>query len=206
MRTAYGDESGDTGYEFASGSSPLFVVVILLPHEPEALINSVVAARRKLKKPETYEFHFKQATALVRSAFFGAIAGDQYDLYAAVLAKRQVSESIRRDGKAGLYIHALGGLALRAPARLDDVKLYLDGTGSQKNFVQALKNGVRGICREAGRREQNFGEIRILNSTHPLIQCVDMLTGVMAERAASGRSREWPQIRSHVRVEWDELK
>ncbi|MBI4772344.1 MAG: hypothetical protein HY784_18445 [Chloroflexi bacterium] len=38
MRTAYADECGDTGYEFSVGSSPLFVLAVVLPREPADML------------------------------------------------------------------------------------------------------------------------------------------------------------------------
>jgi hypothetical protein len=87
---------------------------------------------------------------------------------------------------------------------LQNVKLYLDGTGKQREFVRALKNGVRQICNAAGSPEQNFQEIRILNSTHPLIQCADMLTGAVAEQVRQGHSSWLENLQIDRRVWWEE--
>lgn len=58
INAAYADESGDPGYHFDAGSSPHFVMAIVVPEWPEQLIDRIVAARRALGKPATYEFHF----------------------------------------------------------------------------------------------------------------------------------------------------
>jgi hypothetical protein len=204
MSAAYADESGDPGYQFQAGSSPLFVITILLPSEPEALLNRVLDARRRLGKPETFEFHFPQARQEIRRVFFEAVAPEAWSLFTAVIHKRHSPPALRQAGKRGLYVHSLGGLALRAPVPFDGVKLHLDGTGSQKEFIQALKTGVRAVCREAGRPAQSFKEIRILNSSHPLIQCADMVTGAVAEQAATGQSVWYRLIQAKVGIWWEE--
>ncbi len=201
MLNAYADESGDPGYEFAAGSSHLFVVGVLLPLEPEELINRITEARRRLGKPETFEFRFHQANLAIRHAFFDAILDSPWHLLAAIIDKRAAPNALRREGKTGLYIHALGGLALRSSMPLSQVKLHLDGTGAQKRFVRDLKNGVRQLCRQNGRPGQNYKEIRILNSTHPLIQCADMLTGAVVERAISDQPDWMKPVMSRLLVE-----
>src|SRR3990172_4605658 len=173
MHSAYADERGDTGYKLEGGSSPRFVLVVLIPSSPESLLDKITEARRQLEKPETYEFHFSKSDEAVRKAFFEAIASERMHVWVAAIYKRRTPLELQAQGKAGLYIHAITGLALRAPFVLGKARLYLDAKGKHKEFMQTLKNGVRAKCREAGKLDQNFKEIRGLNSTHPLIQCAD---------------------------------
>lgn len=205
MKTGYADESGDAGYEFSVGSSDLFTLVVVIPHDPESLINRIVEARRKLRKPETFEFHFRQATENICQTFFESVAPEKLILLAATIHKANAGDVLQRTGKTGLYIHALSGLALRSPIPLNNIKLHLDGTGSQKEFIQSLKNGVRNVCREAGQREQNFKDIRLLNSTHTLIQCADMFAGAVAQQAESKQS-VWLNLIRFVDLIWWEEK
>ncbi|MEK7276477.1 MAG: DUF3800 domain-containing protein [Chloroflexota bacterium] len=202
MQTAYADESGDTGY--IAGASPLFVLTAFLPLEPEALITCVIGARRKLGKPETFEFHFRQGNNKILNVFFDAIASQPITLLVAAIHKGNAPNVLQRRGKVGLYIHSLGGLALRSPVTLNNVKLHIDGTGSQKSFVRALTIGVRRICQESGRREQGFKEIRILSSAHPLIQCADMLAGAASEQARASKSVWLNKLNLKELVWWEE--
>lgn len=204
FRTAYADEHGDAGYQFQSGSSSLFVLSILLPHRPESLLNRVIAARRQLSKPETFEFHFHESNAQTRRRFFESITDEQIGLLVAVIHKENAPLELRRLGKVGLYVHALSGLVLRSPVAFEKTKLHLDGTGSQKEFVQSLKNEVRDKCRTSQRREQNFNEIRILNSTHPLIQCADMLAGAATAQIERGQSEWLAMLQCEPYVWWEE--
>jgi len=205
MKTGYADESGDAGYEFSSGSSDLFTLVVVIPYDPESLINRIVEARRKLHKPETFEFHFRQANENICQSFFESVAPEELILLAAIIHKTNAGDGLQRTGKTGLYIHALSGLALRSPIPLNNIKLHLDGTGSQKEFIQSLKNGVRNACREAGQREQNFKDIRLLNSTHTLIQCADMFAGAVAQQTESKQST-WLNLIQFVDLVWWEEK
>ena len=50
-RYAYADESGDPGYAFSANSSPRFVVGVILPEQPEQLIDQLLAVRRVLGIP-----------------------------------------------------------------------------------------------------------------------------------------------------------
>lgn len=204
MLSAYADERGDTGYRFDKNSSPRFVFVTFLPADPESVLNKITDARRQLKKPETYEFHFSKSDNTVRSMFFKAIANERLRVWVAAIYKRQTPPELQAQGKAGLYIRAIAGLALRAPIALNEVKLHLDATGKHHEFMQALKNGVRAKCREAGKPDQNVKEIRGLNSIHPLIQCADMLAGAADLRAETGGSIWWDKLLAKSVVWWDE--
>lgn len=131
MQIAYADEYGDAGYKFDSGSSALFVMTILLPSNPESLLNRIAVARRQLGKSETFEFHFRGANANFRRVFFEAIAGERMEHLVAIVHKTRAPAGLQRRGKVGLYTFTLAGLALQAPMTLHHVKLYVDGTGKQ---------------------------------------------------------------------------
>ena len=72
-RSAYIDESGDAGYRFDAASSRRFVVGMVFPEQPEQVIDRLLALRRGLGKPATFEFHFRQADAATRTAFFAML-------------------------------------------------------------------------------------------------------------------------------------
>lgn len=204
IRDAYADESGDPGYRFSENSSPRFVVGVVLPEQPEPLIDRLLALRRRLGRPATYEFHFRQSDARLRNAFFETLTMEKLQLLVAVIHKQQAPSDFRRLGKVGLYSHALAGLGLRAPFHLSDCKLHLDGDGKQKQFLQTLKSNVRWACRVAGRPEQSFRDIRLLNSTHTLIQCADMVTGAVAEQVNRGDGQWLDAILPQLAVLWHE--
>lgn len=201
---AYADESGDPGYAFNQNASPRFALGVILPEQPEQLIDRLLVLRRALGRPATFEFHFRQANANLRQAFFEAIQTERLNVLLAVIHKQYAPADFRRLGKSGIYSHALAGLALRAPAKLSDCKLYLDGSGKQREFLQGLKSQVRWACRVAGHVEQSWQDIRLLDSTHPLIQCADMITGAVAEYANHGDERWLNAVAPKVSVLWHE--
>lgn len=105
-RYAYADESGDTGYAFDHGSSKHFVLAVVLPEQPEQTIDLLLSLRRSLGKAATYEFHFHQADARIRSLFFEAIRTEPVTLLAAIIHKQFAPADFRRLGKLGVYSHA----------------------------------------------------------------------------------------------------
>lgn len=193
---AYADESGDTGYEFDAGSSRYFVLGVLLPEKPEQTVDRILALRRTLGKSVTYEFHFRQADERVRSNFFAAIQDEPVKFLATIIHKPFAPGDFRRLGKLGIYSHALAGIGLRASFPLSQCKLHLDGSGKQKQFLQLLKSNVRWACRVANRPTQSWGEIRLLESIHPLIQYADMVTGAVME-AVHHQNARWLDLISH---------
>ena len=201
---AYADESGDTGYEFAAGSSRYFVLGILFPEKPEQTIDRILTLRRTLGKSVTYEFHYRQADEGVRSSFFVAVQEEPVKFLAAIIHKPFAPGDFRRLGKLGIYSHALAGIGLRTPFPLNQCKLHLDGSGKQKQFLQSLKSNVRWACRVADRPQQSWGETRLLESAHSLIQYADMVTGAVME-AANHQNSRWLDLCSHqVVLLWHE--
>jgi hypothetical protein len=203
---AYADESGDPGYRFESSSSSLFVVGIVVPDQPEQLIDRMVSARRTLGKPTAYEFHFRQTDSRIRGVFFSALSTERISLMVAVIHKHRAPRDFRHLGKMRLYSHAIAGLALRSPFELRSCKLYLDGSGKQKAFLAELKTSVRWACRVAGYPEQSFEDIRMLNSSHLLVQCADMLAGAASAAFSSDKAdcRWWDMISEQAVTLWHE--
>jgi len=203
-RHGYVDESGDAGYHLAAGSSRRFVVGIVFPEQPERVIDSLLALRRRLGKQDTFEFHFRQSDTVTRTAFFAAIGDEPMLGLIAVIHKEYAPPDFRRLGKVGLYSHALASLGLKAPFPLAQCRLFLDGKGKQKQFLQQLKSNVRWACRVAGRAEQSPQDIRLLSSAHALIQCADMLTGAVAEHVNQGDVRWTKMLSSEQTLIWHE--
>ena len=203
-RHGYVDESGDAGYHLDAGSSRRFVVGIVFPDQPEQVIDSLLALRRKLGKPATFEFHFRQSDAVTRTAFFETLGNEPVLGLIAVIHKEFAPADFRRLGKVGLYSHALASLGLKAPFPLGQCRLFLDGKGKQKQFLQQVKSNVRWACRVAGRAEQSPQDIRLLNSAHALIQCADMFTGAVAEHVNHGDTRWIKMLSSERTLIWNE--
>ena len=177
------------GYQFQTGSSPRFVLGIFLPEQEEACVDCLLDLRRSLKKPAAFEFHFRQSDDKVKAAFFDALGRLRFKVLIASIDKRNAPADFQRRGKTGLYAHALSGLVLRAPFPLKNHKLYLDGSGDHTHFLQELKSSVRYACRVAGKPAHNFRDIRLLESSNPLIQCSDMISGAAADSRELNRSR-----------------
>ena len=107
----------------------------------------------RLGKPATFEFRYHQANAGIRQAFFDVLRDELISLLVAVIHKQYAPADFRRLGRSGIYSHALAGLALRAPVKLTDYKLHLDGSGKQRQFLQGQKRKYGG--RAAWRIVQN---------------------------------------------------
>lgn len=189
-RYAYVDECGDPGYRFDANSSRRFIVGLVLPEDPEQVIDRLLALRRRLGKSASFEFHFRQADAATRLAFLETLQSESLSMLFAVIHKEYAPADFRRLGKVGLYSHALAGLGLRARFSLARCRFYIDGRGKHKQFLQETKSYVRWACRVAGRSEQSPQDIRLLESSHALIQCADMVTGAVAEQVNQG-DRRW---------------
>lgn len=200
----YADESGDTGYHFDRGSSPYFILGVVLPTDPEVTLDRIVTLRRSLGKAATYEFHFSQADSQIRSRFFEAVPQPADQMLLAVLHKPLAPADFRRFKKVDVYSYVLAGLALRAPFALSTCKLHLDGSGRQKDFLQTLKRQVRYSCQVAGRPQQSFKEIRLLESANPLIQYADMITGAVAAYV-NGQDAHWfALLEPQLTLLWEE--
>lgn len=85
----YLDESGDTGFRLAQGSSRFFNIVLLVVDDPLALVTALDRLRARMRVPN-YEFKFSQSDDARRVEFFQAILGARYEAYCRVVDKQDV--------------------------------------------------------------------------------------------------------------------
>jgi hypothetical protein len=88
---------------------------------------------------------------------------------------------------------------------------YQFSANSSPRFVVGIvlpehpeESNIRWAGRVAGRPEQSFHDIRLLNSIHPLIQCSDMITGAVAEHVNRGEAQWFDAIAPQIAVLWHE--
>lgn len=201
---AYADESGDSGYRFDASSSKHFVFGIVIPHQPQLLIQNLSALRQKIRKPMDYEFHYRQMDKKERAEFFAVLEQSDMHMFIAMIDKMKAPSEFCRQGKQGLYNHAVTGLCLRASMTFNKCRLHIDGDGKQKKFLTSLKTCVRSACREIDKPNQCFKDIRVTDSSDSLIQCADIVTGAAAEHFGTSASSWMNRFQHRADVWWEE--
>ena len=96
------DENGDPGIKVASGSSPVFVMAMVIFENGEAAAQTclTIDALRANLGFRT-EFKFNKSREEVRSAFLAAVASCPFRVRAIVVEKERIRSAVLREDKEG---------------------------------------------------------------------------------------------------------
>ena len=170
---AFIDESGCAGFKFSRGSTPYFVVsmVIFHDHDVATRADEVIGGLR-IPLGHSSEFKFSKCRPEVRDGFFQAISSLDFVVRAIVVDKAKLYSLYLR-ARQPFYNYFVQTMMQHDGGILTNATVKIDGSGDrqfkqelQKYLKQQLKGRVR--------------KIRLVNSrTNNLIQLADMAAGAI---------------------------
>lgn len=170
------DESGDPGFKLARGSSPFFVVAMVLFRdfgEAERASRAVGDARESLGvRPE---FKFSQSRDPVRDAFFEAVLPFDFRVRALVVDKSRIYSQNLREDTERFYRYFVQLLMRHDHGTLTDAHVRIDGSGNRA-FRRELGRYLRRQIGPGSVKKMRFIDSRKDN----LVQLADMAVGAIA--------------------------
>nr|VFJ69534.1 MAG: Protein of unknown function (DUF3800) [Candidatus Kentron sp. FW] len=170
------DESGDPGFKPARGSSPFFVVAMVLFwdfEEARRASRAIGDARESLRvKPE---FKFSQSRDLVRDAFFEAVSPFDFRVRALVVDKSGIYSPNLRENTERFYRYFVQLLMRHDHGTLTGAHVKIDGSGSRA-FQRELKHYLQRQIGPGRIKKMRFVDSRRDN----LVQLADMAVGAIA--------------------------
>lgn len=184
------DESGDSGFKVDLGSTPVFVVAMVIFREAEEA-QRTEALIRDLRERErvALEFKFSKSSNDIRDKFFNAVARCEFRVRALVVRKSVIRSGRLRTDKESFYRYFVGQLVRHDNDRLADAKVVIDGSGEQtfrRDLATQLRRTGEGAVRDV-RLKDSKGD--------PLVQLADMCVGAIARSYREERpdARRWRQ-------------
>jgi hypothetical protein len=170
------DESGDTGTKFGKGSSPYFVVALVVFHDTEqatACDKRIDELREELGVKPGYEFKFNTTRKEFRSAFYQAVLPFTFFYYGIVINKQdQNARPLLADRKI-FYRYACGLVLESANAQLRDATVIVDGSGSQ-TFQRQIRTYLK------RKMPKLIRKLKLKSSRgNNLLQLADMIAGAV---------------------------
>lgn len=197
------DESGDAGFKLARGSTPHFVVAMVIFDdfkEAERASAIIEAARASLRiRPE---FKFNKCSVQVKDGFFEAVSPCKFSVRALVVDKSKIYSDNLRENKDRFYNFFVKTLLQHDGNALAGARVKIDGSGDRE-FKRELGAYLK---REAG--EGKIASVKFAESHRDnLIQLADMVAGAIArsyregDRNAHDRWRK--MLGDKIRNIWD---
>jgi hypothetical protein len=191
------DESGDAGMKLGLGSTPHFVVVIVIFDDPaEALrCDRRIGELRTQLRLGKAEFRFNKCSDQIRVDFLTTVATFSFRYVAFVLDKGRVTQP-ELQSKDSLYRHSVK-LAFRAAWKfLDQAKVVLDGS-ADREFQRQLSGYLRKAMPPGAGAHISRVTLERSHSNN-LLQLADMICGAVARRFRENRAdaaKYWALIR-----------
>ncbi len=191
------DESGNLGYVFETGSSRLFVLVLLKVGDPEVLRDFVRRMRVARHLPEDYEFKYRRVGSrrVLCEHFFRALAQLEVAIWALVVDKTRRPPGLMALDRAGFYGWALGEImAVMPEAEVQGAVVVLDEPNHSGRFLSDLRVHLSRVWRGLGWRA-GFRKITGHDSARDAgLQCADMVAGAVADHVSGHDSTAYRMI------------
>jgi len=202
-RYASGDEAGQTGFKFEKGSTPLFLVTLLLTNDPSTIREHINRLRVRLGVTDHAEFRFHSTPHAHRLAFLSTLATCDLAVRALFVDKRVLPAEFRRMKSWDFYAFFVCELLDRLPVgELDGTILYLDDFGPRKVTIRALRQRLKqiGLINPKANPLKRIAFKR--SRGEMLIQAADMVAGAVYRWLNKGNSVYFDLIRSKALV-WE---
>jgi hypothetical protein len=196
------DESGDPGFLVEQGSTPVFVVAMVIFEDgaaaraTEAVIRDAMAALRV--RPE---FKFNKSSHAVRDGFFQAVRGCPFAVRAIVVRKDIIRSAFLRTNKRDFYRYFVRQVMTHDGGVLANARIVIDGSGDRA-FRRMLATQLR--------RHVGSGKLKGITfaKSHgdPLVQLADMCAGAIARSYRpdrTDRARWRRMLRPRIDDIWD---
>ena len=177
------DESGDSGFKTAAGSSAVFVAALVafnngdLARAADDAIEAY-AARANVRG----EFKFNKTRPEIKDGFFAAVAHCDFCVRAIVVEKDLIYSERLRTKKESFYSFFLKSMLKFDNGLLQDARVKIDGSGDRA-FKQELEVYLKRHCQERAIREIKF----VNSKSDRLIQLADMCVGAIARSYRTDR-------------------
>ena len=200
------DDSGDAGFKLDKGSSPYFVIVLVIfddELEAEKTAVAIKELRRKLGFPEDVEFKFFKSKHSTREAFLKTISPFTFRVRSLVVDKAKIHSDELRNSKNSFYSYIIKMVLKHSDGSILDAKVKIDGSGDRtfrRNFMTYLRRELNSADRKI------MDHCRLVDSqSNVLIQMADMIAGTIRRSYDEDKSDgiELKKIiRKHIEDEW----
>lgn len=171
------DESGDPGFKIPKGSTPYFVLAMVIFDDlKEAERTSLCIAKARSELRVTSEFKFAKSHKNVRDGFFDAVCPCSFRVRALVVDKSAIYSDHLRERTESFYNFFVRQLLSNDNGVLRGARVKIDGSGDRE-FRRELTRYLKGqLCFE------QIASVKFADSrSDNLLQLADMCVGAIAK-------------------------
>lgn len=198
------DESGCPGFKLKKGSTPYFVVGMIIFRDysqAEAASKKIEDLRKNFSiKPE---FKFSKTRSEIKDEFFEAICFYNFEVRALVVDKSKIYSTKLRTDTDSFYNYFVKSLMQNDGDSLLDASIKIDGSGDRE-FKNALNTYLRKQIGQNKIKKFKFAD----SKKDSLIQLADMIVGAIArsyneQRSNANRWLNMLERKGKIKNIWD---
>jgi hypothetical protein len=191
------DDSGDPGMKLGGGSSRYLVMAARVFQSDQAMEDAaaaIAACRRRLGRPDGFEFKHAKTTRTAKDAFFTAVGPADFAVRAIIIDKTILYSGGLVSDCERLHRFAITQLLTHTRGTVRDAKVVIDGKDS-KAFAMTSATYFRRLV-----NAMSPGTVRVVSyadsARNSLVQLADMMAGAIHR---SERDRR-PETLRHMAV------
>lgn len=178
------DESGDPGFKVEKGSSPVFVLAMVIFRSGDAAADAQAAIQRLQRSNRVSpEWKFAKVSQDAKDRFFEGIRPLDFTCRAIVIRKELIWSSHLRSSPRSLYQFFARLMCIHDNGALHDAKIVIDGSGDRL-FRQQMQSYMRKELPPGAMTRLDFGDSR----KDALVQLADMCAGAIARSYRTDRN------------------
>lgn len=194
------DDSGDPGFKVKKGSSPCFVIALVIfdDHlQAEECAVEIKKLRRKLGLSDQFEFKFSKCSSDFRKQFLSHVAKFQFRVRAIVMRKSAIYSQELRNSKETFYQYSIRMVLQHSFGRISNARLKMDGH-EDREFRRQLLSYLRKQLKKDEHGVPILSDLKIVDSqNNVLIQLADMVAGTV-RRFAEREKSDAPEYRALI--------
>lgn len=183
------DESGDAGLKLDKGSTPFFIVslVIINDHdEAKAIDTRISLLRRELGLKEDFEFHFVENKHRHRVSFLEAVQPYDWFYLSIVIDKSKLYGPGFRF-RSPFYKYTCSLVFENAKPYLDEATVLVDGSGSRE-FRRQLESYLKRKINDNESDRRFIKKVKVQSAAvNNLLQLADMVSGAVHRSYKGGK-------------------
>jgi len=191
------DESGDPGFKIENGSSPVFVLgMVIFPHTDEAARADKIITEARIRNRIKPEWKFTKSSFAARDDFFASVAPVRFLCRCLVVKKELIRSDHLRTEPRRFYNFFTRLMCEHDGGHLKNASIIIDGSGDRA-FKLELQAYMRQNLEPGTIKKMTFKDSR----KDSLVQLADMCTGAVARSYADHRpdANRWRDVLHRAR-------
>lgn len=186
----YIDETGDTGFKLAKGSSKIFAITLIIfkdPGEIEKTVKAIKKMEERIRFPQKAEWHFSKVKPAWRKEFLKTLLPYDFEIKTVIMNKKNIEGVKLSTDKRHFYNYTCKLVLQYSLHDFNEAKIVFDKCGNRE-FYTEMRQYFRKKC---NMDHTSIKSIKSKDSHKEIpLQIADMVAGTIGRRFSGKKDRD----------------